>query len=359
MSENGDLEEGQLEMKERVEWVDTAKLFGMFAIYIGHFGTFAGRIYPFVFAYHVPLFFFLSGCMEYYAKEIPFHTLVMKKAKRILFPYVLFCLLSIVVYTLQTQIGIGEVRELLYIVAKGCIRNTFFGSALWFLTCLFCVEVLFRLFRFFRFKPLIFAACCGCYALASFVVQPHPLAKPHMWYNFDSALYYMLYYGIGYVGYPYLLRLFRWDRPGKVWICVLTGGISILYAASVFFGKDIFDMVFPGTGAVQMVLTVLKVLILIWFNLVLARFLEGLHVFAEFGRESLFLCGNEYVIKAVVQGALGFVGLNLQFGELSACLYTVCLLICCTRYLIPFEKKICRKIQENLSNGVSPKQEGN
>ncbi len=29
--------------RNRVEWVDIAKLLGMFAIYIGHFGIYAGR----------------------------------------------------------------------------------------------------------------------------------------------------------------------------------------------------------------------------------------------------------------------------------------------------------------------------
>ena len=44
---------------ERIKWMDVAKFFGIWAIYIGHYGTAVGNAYTFVFAFHVPLFFFL------------------------------------------------------------------------------------------------------------------------------------------------------------------------------------------------------------------------------------------------------------------------------------------------------------
>ncbi|EII8191729.1 acyltransferase, partial [Shigella flexneri] len=44
--------------KTRHDWVDALKFLGIFAIYLGHLGLGAGKLYPFVFSYHVPLFFF-------------------------------------------------------------------------------------------------------------------------------------------------------------------------------------------------------------------------------------------------------------------------------------------------------------
>ena len=40
------------------------KCFGIFAIYLGHFGPDGGYSYDFVFTHHVALFFFVSGCTE-------------------------------------------------------------------------------------------------------------------------------------------------------------------------------------------------------------------------------------------------------------------------------------------------------
>ena len=47
--------------KTRHDWVDALKFLGIFAIYLGHLGLGAGKLYPFVFSYHVPLFFFAAG----------------------------------------------------------------------------------------------------------------------------------------------------------------------------------------------------------------------------------------------------------------------------------------------------------
>ena len=50
-----------MDNSKRVNWVDVFRFFGMWAIYIGHLGPAAGKLYPFVFTYHVPLFFFAAG----------------------------------------------------------------------------------------------------------------------------------------------------------------------------------------------------------------------------------------------------------------------------------------------------------
>ncbi|HFO9614052.1 TPA: acyltransferase family protein, partial [Escherichia coli] len=45
----------------RLEWIDSLKAVAIFWIYLGHFGDNAKQLYPFVFSFHVPLFFFISG----------------------------------------------------------------------------------------------------------------------------------------------------------------------------------------------------------------------------------------------------------------------------------------------------------
>ena len=45
--------------QSRINWVDTLKFLGIFAIYLGHYGEVAKKAYPFVFEYHVPLFLVL------------------------------------------------------------------------------------------------------------------------------------------------------------------------------------------------------------------------------------------------------------------------------------------------------------
>ena len=59
-------------MRQRIQWVDTAKFLGIFAIYLGHFAEASGNALDFVFSYHIPLFFFLSGCMSTYDRTPSF-----------------------------------------------------------------------------------------------------------------------------------------------------------------------------------------------------------------------------------------------------------------------------------------------
>lgn len=43
--------------KKRIEWIDVARCIGIYMVFIGHFGAAVGRTQPFVFEFHVPLFF--------------------------------------------------------------------------------------------------------------------------------------------------------------------------------------------------------------------------------------------------------------------------------------------------------------
>ncbi|WP_157930074.1 acyltransferase family protein, partial [Enterobacter hormaechei] len=47
----------------RHDWIDYLRFIAIFYIYLGHFGPAAGKLYPFVFTFHVPLFFFISGLL--------------------------------------------------------------------------------------------------------------------------------------------------------------------------------------------------------------------------------------------------------------------------------------------------------
>ena len=88
--------------KKRIQWLDVMKCFGIFAIYLGHFGPESGYSHDFVFTHHVTLFFFVSGCTEALSrnnKQIRIY--LAQKVKNILVPYFLFALLSIIVYELS------------------------------------------------------------------------------------------------------------------------------------------------------------------------------------------------------------------------------------------------------------------
>ena len=133
----------------RITWIDTAKFIGIFCIYLGHFGNSAGRSYPFVFIFHVPLFFFLSGYCYRHTNDIKNYFI--KKIKTIIIPYFSFSLLSIIFFFLFGKV-VNQLNDILDCsIAHNMIVMIYgnskpdimkYNSPLWFLTCFFSVLVM-------------------------------------------------------------------------------------------------------------------------------------------------------------------------------------------------------------------------
>ena len=332
-------------MKERIQWIDTAKFLGIFAIYLGHFGDVMGNAYYFVFLYHVPLFFFISGCLCNYDKKSDFIGYGIKKFQLLLLPLWGFGIVSIILKCLAGLIKgdfhISFAKDMLGQLLKGCIRNHFVAGSLWFLSCLFLVEILFKLIRYAKYRWMIAVICLVIYCAVEKFLSPHPLASPSGIYNWDSALYYLIFYASGYLAYPWISQLFTLGSRIKKVIFFVTGGLAFVYSALIYLGRDGISPLMETIPGVGIFLPVIKPLVIIWLNLVVSKLLEKIEFLNQIGRETLFLCGNEYLIKNVLPYALTLFGAG-QFllSPFTTFLYTFILLVIGTKLLIPCEKKV-------------------
>ena len=52
-------------MEKRIEWIDIAKSLGIFLVVIGHTGinVFMPSVAKWIYSFHMPLFYFISGMM--------------------------------------------------------------------------------------------------------------------------------------------------------------------------------------------------------------------------------------------------------------------------------------------------------
>ncbi|HFT6187967.1 TPA: acyltransferase family protein, partial [Escherichia coli] len=126
---------------ERMDWIDTMKFLGILAIYIGHFYQASGKLYPFVFMYHVPLFFFISG---FFSSLTDFkfnpHFLV-KKFKRLMVPYFIFAFINLALIAVNKNYDTESILKSIYEIICG-IRNTPAVGTIWFINCLFVIIVI-------------------------------------------------------------------------------------------------------------------------------------------------------------------------------------------------------------------------
>lgn len=72
----------------RIEYIDIFRAFGIILMVMGH--VMFGRSFDyFIHAFHMPMFFFVSGFL-YKNNDIPFLMFLWKKAKSLLIPYYVF-----------------------------------------------------------------------------------------------------------------------------------------------------------------------------------------------------------------------------------------------------------------------------
>lgn len=266
---------------------------------------------------------------------------LVKNIKCILLPFYFFAFISLIircVYT-NTYNVIPDIKEILV----GGIRNHYFAGSLWFLTCLFIVKIIFHTIRnMLKFKPLILASCVTMFIVVETIITPRPIISPNMPYNIDSACYYIIFYVLGYYCFGYIRKILTWDCLKRRAICMGLGVFCLVYDVLLFAGKNILNYVKVGSPF-NLLISVLGPMITIFLVLIVSRLLEDVYCFNRLGKNTLYLCGSEYIIKLLVPICFETIGLNISLtNPISIYFYTFFLLIICEKTLVPLEKKYLR-----------------
>lgn len=338
-------------MKKRIEWIDAAKWLGMFFIYLGHFGNDAGLVYPWVFSFHVPLFFFLSGCLENYNKRGILSN-AWHKFVNIVIPFFFFGIIDILYNAIESNTD-ENIRICLMNLIKGGVRGQLrLAGGLWFLTCLFVIEILFSLIKRLKWKPLILTVCLGLYFVSELVMDPRPILEPRFFWNLDSACYYIIYYCIGWLIYEPVNKMLSAESKMVKWLRTIGLVICAFFSFRLYFGRNLLNEwtgTYPICGEINTIINAMFSILLI---IAVSNYLSRCDFICKMGKDSLYLCGNEYLIKLLVPMVLSMVGLTVkptspvQFG-----MYSFALLVMADCVLVPLEKPVLKKIQSKLNRG--------
>lgn len=314
--------------KQRIEWIDTLKFLGIFAIYLGHLGNSAGNLHSFVFRYHVPLFFFISGCFNKKIELNKYIDYVKDIFKRYMYPYYLFSLIIFIILSIRSN---NFDSNLLMNLIKG-VRNTVWG--LWFFSCLFIVKILYNfILSLTKNKRLTFIISLIFYIISMKYLSYLPILEPKWFYNIDSALFYIIFYSLGDIIFPYLKEYYRSKY------CIVLYCISCLVAFDLYFGLNYFKILkFLQINSVFSLLFI--GLFLINFNILLSIFLSKIEIFKKIGKETLILCGNEQIGKLIFGDLLYLFGISLNIDNpLIAVIETYIVLFLVYKFLVPMYRK--------------------
>ena len=191
---------------QRWQWLDAAKGLGIALIVWGHIYSITdpSALQVYVYAFHVPLFFFVSGLTFNPDRQTPAQ-MVRSKSRSLLLPYLCYALLGyafyLAGYTLAQAMGL-QLKQFDYGLWPPLI-GVFYGSLgdghlvntpVWFVIALFCTLVIGQLLnRGVKSKPLSMALALLIGAVGQWIGQqvklPFSLAPAMLGLVFFQAAY--------------------------------------------------------------------------------------------------------------------------------------------------------------------------
>ena len=241
-------------MKDRIGYYDLARGLGIIFVVIGHIDTFYVPFRSVVITFHMALFFMISGMLFWETKEEESEILrtIKKKFCRIMIPYILFSLLSMVIEFIRLALqGIfywPHFRALL-ISAVSLYGN----SVMWFLPALFISEIVFLLVRKSRNDLATIMIVAGLVAFAVWA-NTWNLAGGEFLQSFMAAMirgiYCTIFICIGYYIRKYIIPLkipaYLYGVTGGllIWVSVRMNSINpkvdlrAMHWGDILFGTD-------------------------------------------------------------------------------------------------------------------------
>lgn len=186
---------------QRVDYLDMLKCLGMFIVVSGHihpnYGWFSLPLHSFV----IPLYFFLSGITFKRSKFKNVGELIKRRAKTLLLPYVMFSVLTWAVWALYNTVLHNNVNLwmplLQTVIAQGSGGYLVHNVPLWFVTCLFVVEILYyfidKLPEWANITICLVCAVIGHFMVNGGYIEYFTLLP----WNFESAMSAILFYCAG------------------------------------------------------------------------------------------------------------------------------------------------------------------
>lgn len=294
----------RLDKVNRIDWIDTAKGIGIIIVVLGH-NRAPQTMLQFIYAFHMPLFFFLSGIVFNIKKYSKLFDLVKRKFKTLIIPYIVFNLITYAywIFISQPERTNDNVIKPIIGIIFGYGPLMIHNSALWFLTCLFFTEILFyfivKAFRkninFVLFVIMILGYIC------------HKMNVPKLPWNIDIVFTTTVFYGVGY-----LIKGLLSNLKNTLLIII----VSLTYVIA-FSKLNSFVDLSSGTYG-NMIYFYLGAISGIALIIALSQALSKLEILKVIGRNSVYIFGLHILSLRIFFDNLGF-GLETSLIESILC----------------------------------------
>lgn len=314
---------------ERIKWLDAAKGIGIIFVVLGH-TSIPEPLANYIWSFHIPLFFLLSGYLFGMRKPARFKPHLVGKVRTLLIPYTAFFIMLYVYYfALGSRYGEASSMGLTmplkgFFYSSGNLLDGFF-TPLWFLTCLFTVEVMFFwIYRLFtKWYGIALVACSVLGYLGSIYLTPH-FRLP---WGLDTAFTAVVFYGAGCALYGQPL-----PRKNASWAII---PIPVFLVVNFFVSRANGGATLRGNGYGNYFLFYIAAFAGVFAYILIARLLQKFEPLVFLGKNSLIIFGLHglpfVVLKGFLRIVLKYPAANLQGSLLWGIIFT----IACIFVLVP------------------------
>lgn len=230
--------------KERLSWIDVCRGIGIILVLYGH-GLSGNSYRHLIYAFHMPLFFFLSGIVFQHRKYDYIFSFLPKNVKNILYPYFFFAFLTFTLSLLQSknsnffsQSALWQFFGIFY--GNGNEGRLAFNVVLWFLPCLFITKTIFASVTHFVTDKKWIIAILLLFSVTGYFFSLY-LPKVKLPFGIETAINAVVFFGAGFLWNSKSEKLQNFFQKYAKTLFILSLLISITLAAISYeqFGTQI------------------------------------------------------------------------------------------------------------------------
>lgn len=296
-------------LKSRIEWLDIAKGIAIILVVIGHSPATNG-MKTFIYSFHIPLFFFLSGFVfnqQKYSKTKDFFE---NKIRTTITPYLLFSFIGYLIYVFWEN-GVYNTNFSALSIFKGVFYASAstlkINSVLWFLPCLFIVQTTFFIITKISYNRTYLTVILIAFSIVGYLYSKYNgIRLP--WF-IDSSLTATVFYGIGFIYKNYDSRLE--EKISPYYTEVIIGSFAMVYLFSFLNTTvDMFSLVYNNYFYYY-----LSAVFGIVFCITLSKLIKYSNTLSYIGKNTILIFAFHTNMFVIINFILGYIRdtYNIQF----------------------------------------------
>ena len=133
---------------------------------------------------------------------------------------------------------------------------------------------------------------------------------PKLPFNLDSALFYVLFYAVGYVSFEYIDRFMGCKKPAVRVSLILSGAVAVVYSGLRILGNNLLGFL-DSIPVISSLASAVGVLAFIYVVILISKVFENIDFLREIGQNTMYLCAGEFIVKSLVNGVLSIFSLKI------------------------------------------------